>query len=114
MRLMLGTEERPSLLVDVQQEFSPTHFEFWVVNGCWEGTFYNGYVTVWHPYEPWSNLDKTEILCDNQDRLRTTGWYSDVDRGYQAVFDNFHNPDYVAPKPKKVVLPASWDDDIPF
>jgi hypothetical protein len=106
---MLGTKERPSLLVDVQQEFSPTHFEFWVVNGCWEGTYTNGHVTVWHPDNPWSNLDKTEILCDNQDRLRTTGEWG----GYQAVFDNFHDPDYVAPKRETIVF-ADMDDDIPF
>ncbi len=109
MRLMLGTQDCPSLLVDIQQEFSPTHFEFWVVNGCWEGTYTNGYVTVWHPDEPWSNLDKTEILCDNQDRLRTTGDWG----GYQTVFDNFHNPDYVAPKREPVFF-ADMDDDIPF
>ncbi len=109
MRLMLGTVDHPSLLVDIQQEFSPTHFEFWVVNGCWEGTYTNGYVTVWHPDEPWSNLDKTEILCDNQDRLRTTGEWG----AYQEVFDNFHNPDYVAPKREPVVF-HDMDDDIPF
>jgi hypothetical protein len=118
MRLMLGTlvdgKQTPSLLVNVHQEHSPTHFEFWVVNGCWEGTFTNGYITVYHPYEPFTSLDKVEILCDNQDRLRTTGWYSDADKGYQKVFDNFHNPDYVAPKEKKVQLPEDWDDDIAF
>jgi hypothetical protein len=106
---MLGTVDHPSLLVDIQQEFSPTHFEFWVVNGCWEGTYTNGYVTVWHPDEPWSNLDKTEILCDNQDRLRTTGEWG----AYQEVFDNFRNPDYVAPKREPVVF-HDMDDDIPF
>jgi hypothetical protein len=110
MRLMLGTNDNPSLLVDIQQEFSPTHFEFWVVNGCWEGTYTNGHVTIWHPDNPWSDLNKTEILCDNQDRLRTTGEWG----AYQEVFDNFHNHDYVAPKPEKVVLPSNWDDDIPF
>lgn len=109
MRLMLGTVDHPSLLVDIQQEFSPTHFEFWVVNGCWEGTYTNGYVTVWHPDNPWSNLDKTEILCDNQDRLRTTGEWG----GYQAVFDNFDNPNYVAPKREPVVFHDMYDD-IPF
>jgi hypothetical protein len=106
---MLGTVDHPSLLVDIQQEFSPTHFEFWVVNGCWEGTYTNGYVTVWHPDNPWSNLDKTEILCDNQDRLRTTGEWG----GYQAVFDNFDNPNYVAPKREPVVFHDMYDD-IPF
>ena len=110
MRLMLGTKERPELLVNVKQEHSPTHFEFWVVNGNWDGTFYNGYVTVHHPYNPHSSLDKVEILCDNQDRLRSSDWSG----GYQAVFDNFRDETYVAPKPKPVEYPASWDDDIPF
>jgi len=110
MRLMLGTAERPSLLVNVGQEYSPTHFDFWVVNGAWDGTYHNGHVTVWHPYEPWSDLDQTEILCDNQDRLRSSDWSG----GYQEVFDNFHDETYVAPRPKPVSLPADWDDDIAF
>jgi hypothetical protein len=107
---MLGTVERPSLLVNVKQEYSPTHFDFWVVNGNWDGTYYNGYVTVHHPWNPFSSLDKVEILCNDQDRLRSSDWSG----GYQEVFNNFDNPDYVAPKPKKVELPADWDDDIPF
>jgi hypothetical protein len=103
MLLMLGTKDRPSLLVRVEQEYTPTHFEFWVVNGAWKGTYTRGYVTVWH-WEPWSELSKTEILCDNQDRLRGE---------YQEVFNNFDNVDYVAPKREPVVF-ADMDDDIPF
>jgi hypothetical protein len=106
---MLGTKDRPSLLVEIKQEYSPTHFDFWVVNGCWDGTYNNGHVTVWYPDGPWTELDKTEILCDNQDRLRSVPSYE-----YQEVFNNFDDPDYVAPKPKKVKLPADWDDDIAF
>ncbi len=109
MRLMLGTQERPSLLVNVKQEHSPAHFEFWVVNGAWDGTYTDGYITVHHPWEPFSSLDKMEILCDNQDRLRSSDWSG----GYQEVFNNFDNPDYVAPKPKPVVF-DDMDDDIPF
>lgn len=109
MRLMLGTKDNPSLLVNVQKEYGPAHFDFWVVNGAWEGTFYNGYVTVHHPYKPFSSLEKVEILTDNQDRLRTVPHYE-----YQEVFNNFHNPDYVAPEYTKVEVPASWDDDIAF
>lgn len=110
MRLMLGTKDKPSLLVNVGQEYSSTHFDFWVVNGNWDGTFYNGYVTVHHPWNPYSSLDKVEILCNNQDRLRSSDW----SKGYQVVFDNFHDESYVAPKPEPVKYPASWDDDIPF
>lgn len=110
MRLMLGTQERPKLLVNVEQEYSPTHFDFWVVNGNWNGTFYNGYVTVYNcPSGDYSSLDKVEILCDNQDRLRSSDWSG----GYQEVFSNFHNPDYVAPKPEPVMF-DDMDDDIPF
>lgn len=110
MRLMLGTKERPSLLVDVGQEYSPTHFDFRVVNGQWNGTYYNGYVTVIDcPSGDYSSLDKVEILCNNQDRLRSVPWYE-----YQEVFNNFHDETYVAPKPAPVKYPASWDDDISF
>ena len=102
---MLGTNERPSLLVEVEKEYSPTHFDFYVINGAWDGTFYNGHVTIWHPDRPWTELEKTEILTNNQDRLRGE---------YRDVFWHFHDPNYVAPTPKKVELPADWDDDIPF
>ncbi len=110
MRLMLGTKERPSLLINVEQELAPDHFDFWVVNGAWRGTYYKGYVTVIDcPSGDYSSLDKVEILCDNQDRLRSVPHYD-----YQEVFNNFDNPNYVAPKPQPVEYPASWDDDIPF
>jgi hypothetical protein len=108
---MLGTKERPELLVNVGQEYSPTHFDFWVVNGAWDGTYYNGYVTVHDcPSGDYSSLDKVEILCNNQDRLRSSDWSG----GYQEVFNNFHDENYVAPNPEPVKYPASWDDDIPF
>ena len=105
MRLMLGTKDSPTLLVNIEQEKSPTEFDFWVVNGAWKGTFTNGHLTIWHPYEPWTTLNVIEILSDNQDRLRGA---------YQDVFANFSNSAYVAPNPKKVERPSDWDDDIPF
>jgi hypothetical protein len=102
---MLGTVERPSLLVDIEQEKSPTEFDFWVINGAWHGTYTNGHITVWDPPTgSWSKLDIDEILCDNQDRLRGD---------YQEVFNNFDNPNYVAPKREPVVF-HDMDDDIPF
>jgi hypothetical protein len=107
---MLGTKDKPSLLVNVQQEYTKDHFDFWVVNGAWEGTYYNGYITVWDcPAGDFSSLDKVEILSDNQDRLRGSDWRGD----YQDVFDNFGNLDYVAPKCKAVQF-DDIDDDIPF
>ena len=108
MRLMLGTKDNPSLLVNVQQEYSPTHFDFWVVNGCWEGTYTNGRITIrGAPSGDFSSLDKIEILTDDQGRLRCGP------EKYQDVFDNFSNIDYVAPL-NKVVYFADMDDDIPF
>jgi hypothetical protein len=108
MRLMLGRNDTPSLLVNVDQEHSPTHFEFWVVNGAWAGTFNNGYITIWGcPSGDYSSLDKVQILTDNQDRLRCG--IGD----YQEVFNNFSDLDYIAIKPK-VVKFDDMDDDIPF
>lgn len=104
MRLMLGLDDTPSLLVNVEQEYAPDHFEFWVVNGAWQGTFYQGKITVWHPDNPRSDLVDLEILTQDQDRLRGD---------YQAVFDNWGNPDWTAPKARPVEQGA-WDDDIPF
>lgn len=106
MYLMLGNSNKPSLLVSVEQEKSPTEFDFRVINGCWDGTFTNGYVTVWGcPSGDFSSLDKVEILSDNQDRMRhkVGEW--------REVFVNWDNPDYVAPMPKVV---SYDDDDIPF
>lgn len=109
---MLGTANEPRLLVDVSEFRSPTDFDFCVVNGHWNGTFYNGHVTVWTPDNPWTELDKTEILTDNQDRLRGS---------YHTVFEHFHDLNYVAPKPKEYSIPSNlgyyetgWDDDLPF
>lgn len=110
MRLMLGYNDKPSLLITVQQELGPDHFDFRVVNGQWDGTYYKGYVTVRGcPSGDYSSLDKVEILCNDQDRLRSVPWYE-----YQEVFNNFDNPNYVAPKQQPVRYPSSWDDDIPF
>ena len=109
MRLMLGSDNRPRLLVNVKEDYDPAHFDFRVVNGAWDGTFYNGYITVHHPWNPHSSLDKMEILTDNQDRLRSPDHYGE----YNEVFANFHNPDYVAPKPEPVMF-DDMDDDIPF
>ena len=105
MRLMLGTKNQPSLLIELEQEMSPAHFDFWVVNGAWRGVFTNGYITTLGcPSGDFSSLEKTEVLCDNPDRLRGE---------YQEVFDNFDNIDYVAPVLKRIVF-DDMDDDIPF
>lgn len=108
MRLMLGKSTMPALLVRVADNYDPNHFDFRVVNGLWDGAFNRGHITILGcPSGNYSSLDKTEIICDNQDRLRCSDWNS----GYQEVFNNFDNPDYVAPK---FVAAADWDDDIAF
>lgn len=86
MRLMLG-KNSPELLVDIGHKYSPTHFDFHVINGQWDGTYYNGHITVHNcPGGDYSNLDKVDILCDNQDQLWGVSWDD-----YQAVFNNFDN-----------------------
>lgn len=100
---MLGTKDKPSLLVETEGPIMGA-FDFWVVNGAWEGSYTNGHVTVWYSGGPWTELDKVEILCDNQDRLRGQ---------YQMVFDNFHDENWISPR-AAFVAPADWDDDIAF
>lgn len=114
MRLMLGKDNEPELLVFTTKEHSPGlgHFDFTVINGAWDGTFNHGKITIYHPYEPFSTLDKMEILSDNQERLAGRVYE------YQHVFDNWDNPDYVVPehlrpRPVSEVFP-DLDDDIPF
>lgn len=115
MRLMLGIGSDPSLLVSAEIEYGDyTSFDFYVVNGAWPGHYTNGYITInynakendYNRYEgpmPWTKLDKMEILCRDQDRLRGD---------YQDVFANFNNPNYVAPPAK--VIKINFDNDIPF
>lgn len=104
MRLMLGWANTPSLLVDVEKEYGPNHFDFWVVNGAWDGTYNNGQILI-HRYPDNSPTEHIDILCNDQDRLRGD---------YNTVFANFDNPNYRAPKHKEVEMSADWDDDIPF
>ena len=69
MLLLLGYNNKPSLLVEVSSKYDPTNFKFFVINGNWGGRFYNGYITIDYPSAPWTSLDKLEILCDNQEKL---------------------------------------------
>ena len=111
MRLMLGRNNTPELLADVDERDTKNwvshrkYFRFWVVNGAWEGAFTDGVVEVFTPYHKEALLiSGVSVLSDNQDRLRGD---------YQTVFANFDNTDYVAPK-STFEIPASWEDDIPF
>lgn len=107
MRIMLGQNNEPSLLVTVDDDFNPLEFDFRVVNGAWDGKFTKGYITVLgSPDGDFSSLMPNEILVTNQDRLRGD---------YQDVFDNFDNEDYVAPESLVDSTRFSYmDDDIPF
>ena len=108
MRLMLGSNNEPSLLVDVKSDYDPLKFNFYVINGGWDGSFSNGFISIHGcPNGDYSSLDKFEILTDNKDRLR--GEYSEV-------FYNFNNPEYIAPQYIKPDddFDDDFDDDIPF
>lgn len=111
MRLMLGTLGRPQLLVTVASNYNPLHFKFNVINGAWNGEFHKGHVTIFGcPDGDYTDLGITEILTDNQDRLRCNAWSDE----YDEVFSNFANEKYVAPAIKKQVTFEDMDDDIPF
>jgi hypothetical protein len=102
MRLMLGTTDRPDLLVEVDNDFNATDFVFNVVNGCWKGTFKNGDIRVNDFHDESIVKSGLTILTYNQDRLRGE---------YQDVFYNFNNIQYIAPKYKTI---STNVDDIPF
>jgi hypothetical protein len=112
MRLMLGNVGNPSLLVSVDDNYDPQNFKFRVINGAWDGVFYKGHITVLGipGGGDYSDLDITEILTDNQDRLRCNFTIFD---DYNTVFINFHDENYVAPQYKQVKF-DDMDDDIPF
>lgn len=116
MRLMLGKNNVPSLLVEVDEsDYNLNEFNFNVVNGAWEGIYNRMFRLVYVCYTKDTVYD-VEILSDNQDRLRSGGigvrgyW----DNRYNDVFENFSNPDYVAPKREVVKQPDDWDDDIAY
>lgn len=105
---MLNTVNgEPSLLVDVDDNYDPKDFTFWVINGAWRGKFVNGNMSVNDKYDSVCTFCRgMTISCDNQDRLRGD---------YQEVFNNFDNVDYVAPKPEyKKTGSDDYDDDIAF
>ena len=109
MRLMLGSEGNPVLLVTVNEGYNPNNFKFDVVNGAWIGHFTEGYISVLSGYggyspPPFTSLSKLEILSSNQGRLRGD---------YQTVFDNFDDAGYVAPEYKYKAEDFN-DNDIPF
>lgn len=104
MRVMLGRcNKPPSLLVDMDSCSLPQ--SFWVINGAWPGVLHkNGEITIIHPTEPYSTFGANySVVCSDEDRLRGD---------YQDVFDNFDNPNYIAPKSKIVF--DDLDDDIAF
>ena len=106
MRLMIGCEERPVLLVDVDTNYDPNDFDFYVINGDWDGQYRNGFISILGcPGGYFTSLEKHKILTDNQHRLRGN---------YEIVFDNFHNEAYVAPSYAKKYQSVDIDDDIPF
>ena len=113
MRLMLGKDGKPSLLVTVEDDYDTANFKFRVINGAWEGVFTNSHITILGipGGGDYSDLGLTEILTDNQDRLRSD--FTEFG-SYNEVFLNFDNPNYIAPQYKRPVKFDDMDDDIPF
>jgi hypothetical protein len=119
MRLMLGYnyrgDGRASLLVEVDEKLyreNPKNFKFYVVNGCWYGDFEYGKVVAYYGERRNSVASVARgyfVMSEEQDRLR-----GDYQCDYQCVFNNFHDPTYVAPLPQKINYSEFWDDDIPF
>jgi len=107
MRVMLNTADGdPSLLVEVDDNYNPMDFKFWVVNGAWTGKFVNGDMTVDRHYDGAVVCRGMTISCDTQSRLHGD---------YQVVFDNYDNVDYAAPEPEYNKTDfTDMDDDIPF
>ena len=103
-RVMIGINGTPSLLVEITAAESPNSFMFEVINGRWKGVYSDGFVTILGERFKDDEPIKCEILTRNPDRLR--GDYADV-------FRNFHDVNYVAPKPRWVET-DDYDDDIPF
>lgn len=102
MKIMLGNENEPSLLVEVidSKVNEAGNFDFMVINGGWKGSYNNGHITVWNPPSgSYSSLDITEILTDNQVRLCGD---------YHEVFNNFKNPNYAPAKLEKII---DFNDD---
>ena len=103
---MIGCEERPTLLVDVDTNYDPNDFDFYVINGNWDGHCHNGFISVFGcPGGDFTSLEKCKILTDNQHRLRGD---------YETVFNNIHNEAYLAPSYAKKYQSVDIDDDIPF
>lgn len=120
MRLMLGYNDRgimtPQLLVEVDDsdmtEFRlGDTFPIEVVNGFWYGVYNIKEKSLYINFTK-DTVYGVEILCDDQNRLRSKVG------DYNSVFDNFHDPNYVAPEPYKKryteLLRDYYDDSIPF
>ena len=89
MRLMLGLNKKPHLLVSVKDFKDLNSFSFWVINGAWEGQFLNGKVSILKaPLGAYTSLEKYDVLTTDEKRLAGP---------YNIVFDNFSNENFVSP-----------------
>ena len=105
MRLMLRCNGVPSLLVSVEKpDIDLNVFDFYVVNGNWNGAYTNGRITIKNcPGGDYSTLEEFDIMCISEERLQGH---------YQDVFSNIDNPDYAPTVLNK--YSHDMDDDIPF
>lgn len=109
MRLMLGQEGKPSLLVSIADDYNKDSFGFSVINGRWEGNLTGNVLRIYYDYDKTHFKDETvsiEILTDNQQRLAGE---------YNEVFGNFHNESWVSPDfGKERCKSFDFEDDICF
>ena len=71
--LMLGYNDKPHLLVEVNSFYNPDDFTFNVINGAWRGRVVNGMLYVENETEV---SHKITIMSDDQAKLK--GDYNDV------------------------------------
>jgi hypothetical protein len=109
---MLGLPHRPLLLVIVNRSRSPDDFDFWVINGAWDGTYCDGHVTIWDAWHPYSMIDTMRKLSEDQDRLRCPS--HSTNSAYNQVFDNWSDPNWQGPLTPQFIPPPEWTDGIAF
>lgn len=85
IRLMLGRNGKPCILVEVEHDYDQHDFQFSAVNGGWSGRLVNGELN------DGENVLKFDILSDDQEQLRGR---------YEVVFGNWAKPKR-EPKPTK-------------
>ena len=70
MRLMLGYNKEPYLLVSTSIKETCNKFKFYVINGNWDGLFNNGTITVFRDNRIIGHAFGCYVLSDVQNLLQ--------------------------------------------